>query len=233
MPALPRLLPDVLLSVLALAREAGKPRLTTTELVKFAYLVDYFTAVETNGRPLTETPWEFLHFGPYHPTVTEAIVALAAKGWIFDRSGGGTSKDYILYELADHTSFTLLDDLGAPRNVRIEISQNIREFGGSLNSLLNFVYYHTTPMQFARPRQSLDFSICEKIPYKSLVPVEMKKIPADKLAAYRAKVAELRAKPRPKPIEWEGAYDEVYFGALIELEGPVPDADKQLTLHLE
>ncbi len=96
MPALPRLLPDILLSVLALAREAGKPRLTTTELVKFAYLVDYFTAVETNGRPLTETPWEFLHFGPYHPTVSETIEALVAKGQVNDRSGGGTSKDYVL-----------------------------------------------------------------------------------------------------------------------------------------
>lgn len=233
LPAPPHLLPETILAILAHARESGHSRLTTTALVKFAYLVDYFTAVETNGRPFTATPWQFLHFGPYHSSVSTVIESLVGSGAIDESSGGSTDKDYYLFSLASHKSAPNLDELGVPPNARMELVNKFRECATDLTKLLNFVYYHTEPMQDIKPRQTLSFSGCEKVPWQSIRPVAMNKISPDKLSAYRAMLAERKSQPEAAPIHWEGKYDEVYFGALAELDAAPVEETGTFILHLQ
>jgi hypothetical protein len=231
-PSAPKLLPETLQAVLLLAREMGKPGLTTTTLVKLTYLVDYFTATETGGAPFTETPWEFLHYGPFHSSLLPALALLVTAGAIDEQTGGGVDKDYTVYSLPTHREPKSLDDLGVPRNARMNVERRLREFSGDQSALLNFVYYETEPMQGATPASRLDFSVCQPTPYASVRPLAMKPVPPAKLAAYRANLAALRNRMRPPPIEWKGKYDEVYYGAMAELDGEGLGEVGSATLHI-
>jgi hypothetical protein len=232
MPTTAQTLPETILALLLAAREAGEPKLTTTALIKFVYLVDYYTAVASGGQIFTGVTWQFLHFGPFDASVASALDELAVKGRVDIQQGGGTSKDYYLYSLGQHRQAKPLSELGVQRDARIQVEQKIREFARDLSALLNFVYYDTEPMQHAEPEQRLDFSLCQQIPYQSVRPLAMKPIAQDKLTAYRTALAVRRDRAKQAPIEWRGEYDDAYYAALRELEGePVRDPGPT-TLHL-
>lgn len=154
-------------SILLEAQQAGVGKLTRTSLIKFLYLLDLFTAEESAGKTWTGAEWRFLHFGPFAGTLADQIDYLASKSFIEQSAGGGTDKEYFLYSLGEWNSARPLREIGVSANVAFRIAAAIREYAGNLNKLLEWVYFHTLPMQSARPGEKLSFDEVRKVDFKA------------------------------------------------------------------
>lgn len=224
---------NLILALLREARDAGVGGLTTTAVIKYVYLADYFNAKHTDGATFTNLKWQFLHFGPYAPAAQLALEQLVDMSRVQEEQRGGTERDYYFYSLGEWSNALSLEALGVSQAVRLRITQALRDFKGNLNALLNFVYFHTEPMQEAQPEDYLDFSACLKDVYAELKPVQMRVLPNEKVVAFRKRIAELRQGKKPKSeIKWVGAFDDVYYGGLRELDGEELPANLPLTMRL-
>ncbi len=178
---------DAVLAILREARDAGIHSLTRTVLMKLVYLLDTFVAEEADGaQRWTDLSWRFHYFGPYADALLETLSTLEARSFIDVKQPEETGKDFLLYSLADWKQARSLEQLGVPRDPRMRLAQAIREYAFSLPKLLNFVYFHTDPMEDALPGEQLDFSKCRKVRYKEDVrPLKGDQLSPQKVARAR------------------------------------------------
>jgi hypothetical protein len=142
-----------LLLIKEIHRQAEAQRIpppAVTRLVKLLYLADLEWRREHGGEPLTDLSWRFLHFGPYANELLDVFggeniqsvdfkVGKTAKRMIFDREDSQASL--------------------VPREVSTLIADLVKKWGETdLNSLLDYVYFETEPMETAERGTRLDFS---------------------------------------------------------------------------
>lgn len=219
-----------ILAILLESKQAGVGNITRTALMKYLYLLDFYTAEDTQGNTWTGAAWRFHHFGPYAQALADDIDLLAGKSLIQEiAGGGGSSKDYTLYSIGEWSTAKTLAALGFSSYVRDRIAKDIRRFANSLPSLLDEVYFRTEPMSGARPGQALDFSGCERLEFSSVKPIKMKPIDQKAAAAVLKRLQERVAKRKSagSKVVWEGSFDEIYSSAVAELTGdPLEDGLK-------
>lgn len=118
-----------------------------------------------------------------------------------------------------------LEDVGVTNRAQFRVRQFLRELAGDQAKLLNFVYFHTEPMEDAVPQSVLDFSSCRSDVYQQLKPVVMRPLPPEEIKKFRAKLFNRRrTRTTRRTIQWEGPYDEVYAQAMRYLD---EDEDKE------
>lgn len=216
---------EVVLAVLSELESAGFRSVTTTTLAKFLYLADYHQAKETQGQTLTGTEWRFLHFGPYAASFATELDALRDLGLVNETAGTSVQKDYYLFTLPEGVERRTLEAVGLIKRAATNLRLQLREFATNLPRLLNFVYFQTEPMEEVRPEEVLDFSLCRRDLFSETKPVELRKLPADAIRAYREKLADRRAtKARRQAFLWEGPFDEVYAQGMAYLDDELEDA---------
>lgn len=212
-------LSKAILAILDIAKNVDLPSLTTTQLVKYLYLLDYHYAQRNEGKTFTNIEWRFLHFGPYSSAISSQLDLLVGKSFIESKPIQSNTSDGVLYSLSDWKQIETLEKLGVARDVVLELIQHIKNFKTDLNKLLHYVYFSTEPMEEAKPNDILTFEKCVKIPFKSLKQIQMNKLNAGTIKDAKSKLAEIRMsiqKPS-KVIEWQGRYDDVYFNGLNEI----------------
>jgi hypothetical protein len=157
---------QLILAVLAAAREAGAGQLTLTALVKFAYLADVLFAEERDGRTHSELRWLLLHYGPYAHAIEDELATLE-RGRLIERAQQeGRERDYQLFSLQEFARPPTLQQLGLSSEGRLIFASWLRRFAGDLPALLNFVYHQTEPMATARAGQELPMHLAVRPNYK-------------------------------------------------------------------
>lgn len=198
--------------------------LSTLALVKYLYLADLFQAEETGGKTLTGFPWIFYHYGPYCTESSSVIEDAVRQGFI--NATNYQSK----YEKGKECKwYSSLDEdepkLDIPIHTWASLSKLIAQFE-DIRDLMNYVYFETAPMQHAKEKALLDFSVAKK--NQPDTPVVMNKLSAKKIMKAQEilrKIREARTKAQalcyagPQPI-----YDESYnnFTKALDEESEAP-----------
>ncbi len=207
--------------ILALLDEAKNQntKLIRTVVVKFLYLLDVYTAEDNNGgNTLTGFSWQFLHFGPYASEAVKMLDSLVRNNYV--REEKNEDKNYYLYTLSDWNRVENLEKNGVGRYARLRIQTDIRKYAYDLSGLLDKVYFHTAPMESAKPSQLLDFSACKKQNPQDYKHVEMRPLSKKAIKKTREKLRALIAGAKENPVPaMEGTYDEIFIKSMQELEG--------------
>jgi hypothetical protein len=211
-----------LLGALAsLAVQRGS-RLTKIRLVKFLYLFDLYWA-QSESRTYSNWPWAFVHFGPYCRESTDAI-DLAEKNRFLSAESYESQygdEDYRLYGPGPRIENMDIDRvLGSmPIHVSARLNSALKRWYDDTYGLLNYVYFHTGPMEHARPGEALSFS-SEKVPdMGSLRPVKMLSLSNKKKVALREAVKNIEKESRAYEPP-SGLFDDEYFEFLSKATEP-------------
>jgi hypothetical protein len=134
--------------------QGGTPN--KTALVKLVYLLDV-ECWRKFGRPATDLEWKFHHYGPYSAEMERDIDDNA-----FVRVFGNRRSGYAFSPSSDwrdiHAAF---NSQFGPR-VRRVADEVVRRWSlEPLETLLEYVYFETEPMQNARRGETLDFSMIQ------------------------------------------------------------------------
>lgn len=206
------------------ARNLGVAPILRTVLHKLVYLADVYSAEETNGKTFTSESWRFLHFGPYSVGVAETMDRLASRGLVEAeiREHARTDAEFILYSPRDIHGAGLRE-IGLPSGVALQLSSDLQKYArpGQLSALLNYVYFHTSPMNDARPGATLAFDMCETTPISAYRPIEISKLSGKALEAARGRLHEtyLKSKTQSGALLTFGPYDAIYLQALDYFDG--------------
>jgi len=225
-------MPEKLLALTeAILREAGRQRMTVgaVRLVKLLYLleVEFYKA---NGRRLTNAVWRYYLYGPY----PDEFRQLAEKPGVVVEDVPLTG-DRIFRKFGIEEDAADLASRLSPNETRL-IPFIVKEWGdASLNTLLNYVYFHTPPMRAARARgEVLDFSttpITSGPRARIALPSSAMRV-ADTPAVDLRKVKSLyqeymrREESKPKVRQLSPRKDAIYVKALEAL-----NADEKAALH--
>lgn len=128
----------------------GIPEPGITRLVKIVYLADLEWRRFHDGEPIAPLSWRFHHFGPYADEFTQLTGEVNAE----------------MAELNEGRFIKRISFSGhnppvnqVPEAVSSLVARLVKEWGsGDLNSLLNYVYFETEPMENARRGGRLDFT---------------------------------------------------------------------------
>jgi len=211
---------NLILAILQEARSQGIGSMLRTTLVKYLYLLDVYSAEETQGTPVSGVEWQFLHFGPFSTAVAETLDDLAAQRILFadKRESKDGDKEFVLYSLTDK-NVPNLRELGIAGRIQLHVQADIKRYGRDLPQLLDYVYFRTMPMADAQPGDILDFSHCSKIRLEDVRPVEMCRLRPKAIKTTRGKLRDLIEARKSREVVNQGPYDEVYYSALRQLDG--------------
>jgi hypothetical protein len=136
----------------ALGREST---LTRTKLVKMLYLVDVGRHA-SGRRSLTDLPWIFFHHGPYAMPLADELERMEGHEISVRRLHGDRGeREVMLYVGAPEAPDA--DRWPAPTKALVDRVID-RWAPAELNELLDFVYFHTAPMENAVRGEPLDMS---------------------------------------------------------------------------
>lgn len=217
---------DLLLGAFAQHASERGSLLTKTRLVKFLYLLDLYWA-QSENTTFTGWPWAFVHYGPYCRESTDAIDRAEKFGYLSASSYESKyrDEDYRLYRPGHRLDQHECDEMRGkpPIYVSSNIFRAVEKWCDYTFGLLDFVYFHTGPMENAVPGDVLSFDGEEKIDYRQFQAVEMEPISNAKKAVLRDVIGKIKADMTDRP-ERASVYDREYFdfiSALAEEETPV------------
>jgi hypothetical protein len=176
---------DYIASILLEASKYGGTGISLTMLLKFLYLLDLYSAEALEGQPCTGFRWRFHHFGPYSEEAVVAINVLVAEGPIARHERESADRDLALLQWRPDWRAPNLDALDLPGYAKLRLMADIKKFRFDLPGLLNYVYFHTTPMESAYPGVELTFRSCRKLQSKDVKPIALNA--PSKAAADRAR----------------------------------------------
>jgi hypothetical protein len=184
---------DTVLAILQEAKDLGIKTLTRTVLLKFVYLLDFYVAEETSGKKWTDFEWSFLHYGPYSVDLAQCLDLMEGAASIELEQHAKTDKEFVLYRIGERSTPTPLRELGVPANAIFRLADAIRRYAYSLPELLDYVYFRTTPMLHARPRDILSFASCARVVYKNdLRSIRLETPSAKQMARMRELIGAIR-----------------------------------------
>jgi hypothetical protein len=191
---------------------------TKTKLLKLLYLLDLEAYRETH-QTLTGFTWVFYLYGPWAPEYDTTLDTLSADGRIELRPGSRPDLETVFVNSLEEIPLTLAfpgvrQELKAKRIIEAWANRPTGE-------VLDYVYFHTSPMRNAQRDEPLDFSslLGEPSPLDS-APRRSKideKLLADKRRSLASALKAVKQQaiqaldPPPK-------YDEQFFEALDALE---------------
>ena len=197
--------------------------LNKTALVKLVYLVDV-ECCRKLGRPATGLEWKFHHYGPYSAKLERDINDNAFIHVFGDHNSG-----YGFVPSSDwkdiHAAFNKSFDPAVGR-----IADGVATQWGlePLETLLEYVYFETEPMQDVRRGETLDFSKIQP-EETSTRRVPRLSFSGEFISDLRSRWDERRKSPNPpgreKPTPSEPIFDEIYeeaLGLMDEDEGTTP-----------
>ena len=150
---------SAILAALEAAKDADVRALTRTALVKYVYLLDCLYAESHNGETASGAQWHLNHFGPFAVDLVETIDTFESQGVIQSREGTTRDKDFKLYWLPEHVRGQRLTDFGLSGLQEHRFTSLLKKFANDLSSLLDHVYFDTSPMVEAKKvGDVLDFS---------------------------------------------------------------------------
>lgn len=121
-----------------------KGHITKTQLVKFLYLADLYSAKWT-GKQLTDLDWYYYLRGPWHEDIDVALQRMEERCVVRTEPSG----DAQLIRVADDKLNTqvAIEELNFPQSLELTLENIQREWAGpgKLNELLGYVY-NTAPM---------------------------------------------------------------------------------------
>ena len=206
--------------------------LNKTALVKLVYLIDV-ECCRRLGRPATSLEWRFHHYGPYSAEMERDVNDNAFIHVFGDRNSGygfAPSSDWRDIHAAFNRSFD-----PAVRRVADSVA---KQWGREpLETLLEYVYFETEPMQNARRGETLDFSKIQP-EETSAHRVPRLSFSEEFISNLRTRWDERRKSPstpgRVKATPSEPVYDEIYEDALelmADDEGMTPRPPRKYPLE--
>jgi len=141
-----------------------------TRLVKLIYLADLEWRRGHGGEPLADLTWKFLHFGPYAIEFAEVLADPEME--MKELDSGNVARRFDFTDLD-------LEHPRVPEPVSAVLSKVVKQWGDAdLNTLLDFVYFETEPMENARRGELLDFSAVKMPEAARRLPVDVNKLNA-------------------------------------------------------
>jgi len=210
---------SAVLAVLRAAKDAGLGSITRTVLVKFVYLLDCLHAEDHGGETASRAGWYFDKFGPFAVDLVAGVDAMVSASVIQSQQGEGRERDFMLYWLGEFPRGPALADTGLSVGKAGRFEKWIRKYSHDLQKLLDFVYFHTEPMDGALPGRPLSFdSLAAAASAARYEPVHV----ADHSRLYRllelsnklSQKYEASAVAQKKELPFEPIYDEVYARAM-------------------
>ena len=194
-----------------------------TALVKLVYLIDV-ECWRKLGKSATGLEWKFHHYGPYSPTMERDI-----NDNSFLRVFGNRHSGYAFSTSSDWKDIHAAFNIGFGPRVRRIADDVVKRWGlESLETLLEYVYFETEPMQNARRGETLDFSMIQT--EENPTPRHPNLVFSDEFISslrarwdQRTKITSTSSREQDAPDE--PVYDEVYEKALklmAEEEGLTP-----------
>ena len=186
-----------------------------TKLVKILYLIDleYYRAFR---QTLTGFDWTFYHYGPYAFEV-EGILQGMPLGFDEDTVTTAKGRQAYVYRSSEGTDAF---EAALKYSQKVVIDSVIDRWAlDDLNTVLDYVYFETEPMEGAFRGQRLDFSRVEIRPQQATVSIRHRtdpKLLRQLQDGYRGLLASRARSVRPRVTP--PPYDEVYFRAIRALD---------------
>jgi hypothetical protein len=191
---------------------------TKTKLLKLLYLLDLESYRDAH-QTLTGFSWMFYLYGPWAPEYDTALQDLEAHHKIALRSGNRTDLDTVFINSLENTSLdaafpNISNQLKAKRIIEAWADRPTGE-------ILDYVYFHTSPMRDAQRNMPLDFSTLDGELSPLDIPRRQSKVDPRIFAAQKRLVLEAIKKAKVEvisPLDPPPRYDEDFFQALEALE---------------
>lgn len=186
-----------------------------TKLFKYLYLIDLEHYRRTGGS-LTKFAWIFHHYGPWAQECESFYSELRHQSEIRVRPG---SRPDLETEFVHSSEPKELEDVIDEVGLELAIRRIVDKWADQpLREMLNYVYFHTEPMEDAERGKVLDFSKAERhVPQPPL----RREAPAKALVQrMRKAIAEKKSASVPlRPsVFTPPPYDDSYFEALQVME---------------
>lgn len=179
----PNLLKDFIKVLIKDCIEDDNPfQLTEIHIIKYIYLLDYYTAKET-GKTFTGTEWIFHHFGPWSYEIDNFVKNLVKTKDIFTekiQTHFENNKEINMYvNISGNVSRR--DIWGKFNKIVMKriFNDDLPFFKNDTYKLLDYVYFETEPMINAKPEDKLIFDHLE--PYKQAVEINYKPLSKDNI----------------------------------------------------
>ena len=189
-----------------------------TKLIKYLYLIDveYYRRHE---HTFTGFDWIFYDFGPWAYEYNDIFNELSNSCDFTIKSGSRSDLDtQFISTSADTESSSIFDDITDESITRAIIDRWADE---SLNQMLNYVYFHTEPMDGAKRHQKLDFSNVlklEAITKFELTKGNLKKGEKEKIRKRIQKGISQKMAVKEIDVFTPPKYDRMYFEGMMILE---------------
>lgn len=192
--------------------------LSKTKLLKLLYLfdVEYY---RLHQQIFTGFQWKFFHLGPWTNEFDPLLEELVRSGELIPKPYSTLEYDSYNYEAVEESDvgslFTSIRDEGAIKRVLATWAER------SVGEILDYVYFHTEPMEGGIRNAPLDFSVISTQAPERYVRSSSATAPAE-AARLRKSIKEKQASLlRKQNITFEFTpprYDEEFFGALSKLD---------------
>ena len=192
--------------------------LNKTKLIKYLYLIDveYYRRHE---QTFTGFDWIFYDFGPWAYEYNDVFNELSTSPDFTIKTGSRSDLDtQFISTSADIELSSIFKDITDESIARTLIDRWADE---SLNQMLNYVYFHTEPMDRAKRHQRLDFSKVRKmevIPKCKLTKGNLTKSEKEEIRRRIQKGISLKRTAPENNSFSPPKYDRVYFEGMMILE---------------
>jgi hypothetical protein len=210
----PERLSGLILGILSAIRDRGGFA-NKTKLLKLLYLADieYFRDA---GSLLTGFKWVYHLYGPWAGEYDKVLNQLAAENVIALKPGTRVDFDTVFIEPQVEA---VLDKVELPLPTYLAIKNSVAVWATEPTSLLlDYVYFHTEPMQTAQKGKPIDFSTV--VPRDQIQPYKRANslAPGGVLKGLRRKLLEAQAKNKPTPHSFTPPkYDEAFWAGIQAL----------------
>lgn len=176
---------------------------STIRIVKLLYLIDvaYF---RRQSRLLTDLEWIAYKYGPFAFEIPKTIKAL---GYRLDEEEVLTTEGQraVVFRAGEETDLSGIVDF----STQVLIDDTIKKWAyEDLYDLLNYVYFHTAPMEEARFGERLEFEV---IPPQSRLEGIAPRLSEDRFEHYRSELEALRRQRQRRLEETQAMLKEQPF----------------------
>lgn len=192
--------------------------LSKTKLLKLLYLfdVEYY---RLHQQTFTGFQWKFFHLGPWTNEIDPLLDELVHSGELVPKPYSTQEYDSYNYESAEETDigsrFTSVRDEGVLKRVLVTWAER------PVGEILDYVYFHTEPMEHGIRNAPLDFSLISNQPPERYTRSSSGTPPAEAARLRKAiqeKQASLRRQQHGTFEFTPPRYDEEFFQALSKLD---------------
>jgi hypothetical protein len=192
--------------------------LSKTKLLKLLYLIDveYY---RLHQKTFTGFQWKFFHLGPWTNEIDPLLDELVHSGELVSRPYSSQEYDSYNYEAENEIDisslFTSVKDEGAIKRVLSRWADR------SVGEILDYVYFHTEPMEQGIRNAPLDFSLISSQPPERYIRSSSGTSPKEAERLRRAIVDKLASLRNQQTSVFEFTpprYDEEFSRALSKLD---------------